>query len=65
MKRNFRAVRDSGEIQVSFEQWNQFLSVAYGSYVATEDNFLIHSYLVITHEFEKPPKGFPNPPALC
>jgi hypothetical protein len=20
---------------------------------------------VITHEFEKPPKGFPNPPALC
>jgi hypothetical protein len=21
--------------------------------------------IVITHEFEKPPKGFPNPPALC
>jgi hypothetical protein len=20
---------------------------------------------VITHEFEKPPKGFPNPHALC
>jgi hypothetical protein len=23
------------------------------------------SYYVITHEFEKPPKGFPNPHALC
>ncbi|MBS1809920.1 MAG: SAM-dependent DNA methyltransferase [Acidobacteria bacterium] len=47
MKKNFRAVRDGGEIQVSFEQWNRFLSVAYGSYVATEDNFLIHTYLSV------------------
>ncbi len=47
MKKNFRAVRDCGEVQVSFEQWNRFLSVAYSSFEATEDNFLIHTYLSV------------------
>ena len=47
MKKNFRAVHKSGEVQVSFEQWNRFLSVAYGSFEATEDNFLIHTYLSV------------------
>jgi type I restriction-modification system DNA methylase subunit len=32
-------------VQVSFEQWKKFLSVAYGSFEATEQNFLVHTYL--------------------
>ncbi len=47
MKKNFRAIRERGEVQVSYEQWNRFLSVAYGSFEATEDNFLIHTYLSV------------------
>jgi hypothetical protein len=49
MRRNFRAVKESGEVQVSFEQWKKFLSVAYGSFAIdeqkSEQNFLIHTYL--------------------
>lgn len=47
MTRNFRSVKDSGEVQVSFEQWKKFLSIAYGSFVPSEQNFLIHTYLSI------------------
>jgi type I restriction-modification system DNA methylase subunit len=47
MAKNFRAVKDSGEVQVSFDQWKKFLSIAYGSFVPTEQNFLIHTYLSI------------------
>ena len=47
MTRNFRLVKDSGEVQVSFEQWKKFLSIAYGSFVPSEQNFLIHTYLSI------------------
>jgi hypothetical protein len=47
MSRNFRIVKDSGEVQVSFEQWKRFLSIAYGSFVASDQNFLIHTYLSI------------------
>ncbi|MGI8656186.1 MAG: N-6 DNA methylase [Pyrinomonadaceae bacterium] len=47
MTKNFRAVKESGEVQVSFEQWKKFLSVAYGSFEATEQNFLIHTYLSV------------------
>jgi SAM-dependent methyltransferase len=36
-----------GEVQVSFEQWSKFLSIAYGSYDASESNFLVHTYLSI------------------
>jgi len=47
MTKNFRLVKDRGEVQVSFEQWNKFLSIAYGSFVPSEQNFLIHTYLSI------------------
>jgi hypothetical protein len=47
LTRNFRAVKASGEVQVSFEQWEKFLSIAYGSFVASEQNFLIHTYLSV------------------
>lgn len=43
----FRQVRTSGEVQVSFEQWNRFLSIAYGAFEATDNNFLIHTYLSV------------------
>jgi type I restriction-modification system DNA methylase subunit len=47
MTKNFRAVKDRGEVQVSFEQWKKFLSIAYGSFVPSEQNFLIHTYLSV------------------
>ncbi|MDX6272356.1 MAG: hypothetical protein QOD28_3579 [Acidobacteriota bacterium] len=47
LTKNFRAVKSSGEVQVSFEQWEKFLSIAYGSFVASEQNFLIHTYLSV------------------
>ncbi len=34
-------------MQVSFEQWKKFLSIAYGSFEATEQDFLIHTYLSV------------------
>ncbi len=47
LTKNFRAVKAGGEVQVSFEQWEKFLSIAYGSFVASEQNFLIHTYLSV------------------
>jgi hypothetical protein len=52
MAGNFSLVKESGEVQVAFEQWKKFLSIAYGSF-ATGDvreagkDFLIHSYLSV------------------
>ena len=43
----FQTIKDSGEVQVSFEQWKRFLSVAYGAFDASENNFLIHTYLSV------------------
>jgi len=45
MIRHFAEVKQYSEVQVSFEQWKKFLSIAYGSFDASENNFLIHSYL--------------------
>ncbi len=47
MTRHFNDVKKYGEVQVSFEQWSRFLSIAYGSFDATENNFFIHTYLSI------------------
>jgi hypothetical protein len=43
----FSEVKKFGEVQVSYEQWSKFLSIAYGSFDASEGNFLIHTYLSI------------------
>jgi len=43
----FNDAKKYGEIQVSFEQWHKFLSIAYGVFEKREDAFLIHSYLSI------------------
>jgi len=44
---HFKDVKKYGEVQVSFEQWSKFLSIAYGSFDASESNFLIHTYLSV------------------
>ena len=44
---HFSDVKKYGEVQVSYEQWKKFLSIAYGSFDASESNFLIHTYLSI------------------
>lgn len=43
----FREAQRYGEVQVAFEQWRKFLSVAYGSFDARENIFLIHTYLSV------------------
>jgi hypothetical protein len=43
----FNEAKKYGEVQVSFEQWKKFLSIAYGKFDASEKIFLIHSYLSV------------------
>lgn len=47
LSRQFNDVKKYGEVQVSLEQWKKFLSIAYGAFDASDENFLIHSYLSI------------------
>jgi hypothetical protein len=47
MTSHFSDVKKYGEVQVSYEQWKKFLSIAYGSFDASESNFLIHTYLSV------------------
>jgi SAM-dependent methyltransferase len=47
LSRHFTGVKKYGEVQVSLEQWKKFLSIAYGTFDATEENFLIHTYLSV------------------
>lgn len=44
---HFNSVKKFGEVQVSYEQWSKFLSIAYGSFDGSESNFLIHTYLSV------------------
>jgi type I restriction-modification system DNA methylase subunit len=41
----FKDAKLHGEVQVSYEQWRKFLSIAYGSFNDTESAFVIHTYL--------------------
>lgn len=43
----FDEAKKYGIVQVSYEQWHKFLSIAYGSFEARESVFLIHTYLSI------------------
>ena len=47
LSRWFNEAKRFGEVQVSFEQWEKFLSIAYGSFDARDNIFLIHTYLSI------------------
>ncbi len=44
---HFKSAKKYGEVQVAYEQWRKFLSIAYGTFDATENNFLIHTYLSV------------------
>ncbi len=43
----FTESKKYGEVQVSFQQWKKFLSIAYGSFDASIENFLKHTYLSV------------------
>ena len=43
----FQDAKKFGEVQVSYEQWKNFLSIAYGSFADTDNAFIIHTYLSI------------------
>ncbi|MCU0457659.1 MAG: N-6 DNA methylase [Bacteroidales bacterium] len=47
LKSWFNEAKKQSEIQVSFEQWSKFLSIAYSSFNASEEKFLIHTYLSV------------------
>lgn len=47
LSKHFNDVKKFGEVQVAFEQWRKFLSIAYGAFDDSEKNFLIHTYLSI------------------
>jgi hypothetical protein len=44
---HFAEASKQGEVEVSREQWAKFLSIAYGTFDASESNFLIHTYLSV------------------
>ncbi|MBM2814065.1 MAG: putative Endonuclease [Ignavibacteria bacterium] len=43
----FQDAKKFGEVQVSYEQWRKFLSIAYGSFNDSDESFVIHSYLSV------------------
>lgn len=43
----FQDAKKYGEVQVSYEQWRKFLSIAYGSFSDSDNSFVIHTYLSV------------------
>lgn len=43
----FEDAKKFGEVQVSYEEWKKFLSIAYGSFTDNTNKFIIHTYLSI------------------
>lgn len=43
----FQDAKKFGEVQVSYEQWRKFLSIAYGSFDDSDTAFVIHTYLSV------------------
>ncbi len=43
----FQEAKRFGEVQVSYDQWEKFLSIAYGSFDVRDSVFLIHTYLSV------------------
>ena len=43
----YKDARKYGEVQVSYEQWRKFLSIAYGTFEDKGSDFLIHTYLSV------------------
>ncbi len=44
---HFQEAKKFGEVNVAYEQWEKFLSVAYGSFEGSEESFLVHTYLSV------------------
>jgi type I restriction-modification system DNA methylase subunit len=47
LREHFDKVKNQGEVKVALEEWNKFLSIAYGTFQGSEDVFLVHTYLSI------------------
>ncbi|MBI5403449.1 MAG: N-6 DNA methylase [Ignavibacteriae bacterium] len=47
MKKEFLGFNKNSELSVAYEQWEKYLSIAYGKFKATEEVFLVHTYLSI------------------
>jgi hypothetical protein len=47
LNKSYSEAKKFGDVQVSYEQWSKFLGIAYGSFDADENKFLIHTYLSI------------------
>ncbi len=47
LQRHYGAARGEPSVQVAFEQWRRFLSIAYGDFGEREDQFLVHTYLSV------------------
>lgn len=43
----FKDAKKYGEVQVSYEQWRKFLSIAYGSFDDSDNDFVVHTYLSV------------------
>ena len=44
---HFQKIKESGEINIAYQQWSNFLSIAYDVFNASERIFIIHTYLSI------------------
>lgn len=47
LQKYFQKVKDTGEIEVAYDQWKKTLSIAYDVFNDSADNFLIHTYLSV------------------
>ncbi len=47
----FNEAKNDGNIKVAFNQWEKFLSIAYGKFEAAEEIFIVHTYLSIFAKF--------------
>ena len=47
LDKHYQDAKKYGDVQVAFEEWNKFLSIAYGTFEGTDEFFMIHTYLSI------------------
>lgn len=51
LNRCLPALESQSELKVAFEQWNRFLSIAYGQFDNSPKLFLVHTYLSVFAKF--------------
>jgi len=47
LNNHFNDAKKFGEVNVAYDQWQRFLSIAYGTYDSSEEKYLIHTYLSV------------------